>query len=323
MSHRRKSQRRPARFVIAAVALLVAAAVAVAVGRHQDQKDVAARGPMPVHLPLGTESYVGVYNTRSPGSFDGVTDFSRNTGVTPDLAMYYSSWYEPFRSTFARTAASHGAVPVVQMEPSGVKIASIATGKYDAYLSAFASSVAAYKGPVILSFGHEMNGSWYTWANTHTAPAAFVAAWRHIVTLFRNFGAKNVTWLWTVNIINKQKDNFIPAPAAWWPGSKYVTWVGIDGYYLKSPWTFAPLFGPTIAAVKQLTHDPILISETGAAPEANKAAKIANLFEGIRAYGLLGFVWFDAVGVKDWRLTTAAEYTAFRQAAKSYKSPVS
>ncbi|HEY1641287.1 MAG TPA: glycosyl hydrolase [Streptosporangiaceae bacterium] len=324
MSHRRKRQRKPARLVIAAVAVLVAAAVAVAVGRHET-RDVAARGPMPVHLPLGTESYVGVYNPRSPASFDGVADFTKATGVTPDLAMYYSSWYEPFRSAFARTAASHGAVPVVQMEPSDIKIASIATGKYDAYLSSFASSVAAYKGPVILSFGHEMNGSWYSWGNTRTAPAAFVAAWRHIVTLFRNFGAKNVTWLWTVNIINKKKTvqkDYIPVPDAWWPGSKYVTWVGIDGYYLKSPWTFAPLFGPTIAAVKQLTRAPILISETGAAPEANKAAKIANLFAGIRAYGLLGFVWFDAIGVRDWRLTTPAEYTAFRQAAKAYKRPV-
>jgi len=322
MSHRRTRQRKPARIVIAAVALLVAAAVAVAIGRH-DKQAVAATGPMPVHLPHAPESYVGVYAARSPASFDGVTAFSRATGVTPDLAMYYSSWYEPFRATFARTAAAHGAVPLVQMEPSGIPIAAVASGKYDAYLSAYASAVAAYKGPVIISFGHEMNGSWYSWANTHTSPAAFVAAWRHIVTLFRNFGARNVTWLWTVNIINNQKGNFIPSPAAWWPGRQYVTWVGIDGYYLKSPWTFAPLFGPTIAAVKQLTADPILISETGAAPEAGKPAKIANLFAGIRAYGLLGFVWFDAVGVKDWRLTSPAEYTAFRQAAKSYKRPAS
>ena len=29
--------------------------------------------------------------------------------------------------------------------------------------------------------------------------ATFVAAWRHIVTLFRAEGADNVTWLWTVN----------------------------------------------------------------------------------------------------------------------------
>ena len=44
-----------------------------------------------------------------------------------------------------------------------------------------------------------------------------------------------------------------------------LTWVGIDGYYYSSSVMFAPLFGPTIADVREITHDPILIAETGAA----------------------------------------------------------
>ena len=73
-----------------------------------------------------------------------------------------------------------------------------------------------------------------------------------------------------------------------------MNWVGIDGYYLKPSWQFAPLFGPTIAAVTKLTPDPILIAETGAVPAAGQPAKIADLFAGIRRYGLLGFVWFNS-----------------------------
>ena len=46
-----------------------------------------------------------------------------------------------------------------------------------------------------------MNGTWYSWGYRHTSPAVFVAAWRHIVTVFRAAGARNVTWLWTINII--------------------------------------------------------------------------------------------------------------------------
>ena len=149
-----------------------------------------------------------------------------------------------------------------------------------------------------------------------------MAAWRHIVNVFRQQGADNVTWLWTVNIIDMQRGN-IPSPAPWWPGSSYVTWVGIDGYYLKPSWTFAPLFGPTIKAVRALTLDPILISETGAAPAAGQPAKIADLFAGIRAYGLLGFVWFDANGIRDWRLDSPAAVAAFRRGAKTFKRPAS
>ena len=56
-----------------------------------------------------------------------------------------------------------------------------------------------------------------------------------------------MTWLWTVNIINDTQRRQDPSPGPWWPGSSYVNWVGIDGYYLKPSWKFAPLFGPTIA----------------------------------------------------------------------------
>ena len=138
----------------------------------------------------------------------------------------------------------------MQINPSGVSLAEIASGQYDSYLITYAEAVRAYRHPVILSFGHEMNGHWYSWGYTHTSPTVFVAAWRHIVTVFREVGAQNVTWLWTVNIIDP---GGIPSPAVWWPGNSYVNWVGLDGYYYQPSWTFASLFGPTIAAVRQMT----------------------------------------------------------------------
>ena len=202
---------------------------------------------------------------------------------------------------------------------TGVSIAAIAAGKYDGYLSAYAEAVRAYRHPVILSFGHEMNGTWYPWGYGRTSPADFVAAWRHIVTLFRALEVRNVTWMWTVNIVNNTQHGRIPPPAPWWPGSSYVNWVGIDGYYLKPNWQFAPLFGPTIGKVRELTSDPILIAETGATPASGQPAKIADAFAGIRAYGLLGFVWFDATDSKGqgFGISTPAAFAAFRKGASS------
>ena len=97
-----------------------------------------------------------------------------------------------------------------------------------------------------------------------------------------------------------------------------MTWVGIDGYYYTSSTTFPTLFGPTIAAVRALTGDPILIAETAAAPAAGQPAKIADLFAGTRQYGLLGFVWFDSDHMEDWRLKSPAAVAAFRRSAKAY-----
>jgi hypothetical protein len=102
-----------------------------------------------------------------------------------------------------------------------------------------------------------------------------------------------------------------------------VTWVGIDGYYLKPSWQFAPLFGPTIGTVRRLTDAPILIAETGAVPASGQPAKISDLFAGIRSYGLLGFVWFNStnnVG-QAFGLSGPAAIAAFRTGASTYGRP--
>ncbi len=212
MSHHGRARTGKSRRAVRTVAAIIAAA-AIAAGvilynKSADHHD----GPLPVNLPPASASYLGVFTKGLPNSYAGVTAFTNATGARPDVLMYYSGWYMPFPTGFATTAASNGAVPLVQMDPDKVSIAAIASGKYDGYLSEYAEAVRAYRHPVILSFGHEMNGPWYSWGYTQTSPAVFVAAWRHIVTLFRALGAKNVTWLWTVNIINDTQHGTIPPP---------------------------------------------------------------------------------------------------------------
>ena len=235
----------------------------------------------------------------------------------PNLAIYYSGWKEPFQTTFAGAAAANGAAPVVQIDPTGTALGAIADGDFDSYLISYADAVHSWRKNVIIGFGHEMNGSWYPWGYRHTSPAVFVAAWRHIVNVFRAEGDFNVTWLWTINIIDTRDG--IPSPAPWWPGSSYVTWVGIDGYYLKPNWRFASLFGPTINAVRTLTLDPIVISETGAVSGAAQPAQITDVFAGIHAYGLLGLVWFDADKNRDWLISSPTAVAAFRRSAETFK----
>ena len=306
--------------MIAALGTVIALALVYAVRTEGQHKHVA--DPKPSHqstsLSVRPSSYIGLYQSEAPGSYAGITNFTATTGIKPRIVVYYSGWFEPFKTHFAATAAAHGAVPLVQINPTDINLASVASGHYDAYLISYAEAVRSYHGPVILGFGHEMNGDWYSWGYRHTQPSTFVAAWRHIVTLFRGLGVRNVTWMWTVNITHAGKR--ISRPALWWPGRKYVTWVGLDGYYYKPSWKFAPLFGPTIAAIRELTRSPILIAETSASPATNQPAKIADLFAGIRLYGLLGFVWFNSVHDIDWRLSSPAAIAAFRRGAEKYRT---
>jgi mannan endo-1,4-beta-mannosidase len=320
VTHHTVNGRKKLRWIASAAVVIIIAAVA---GVSLYHRSADRTGPLPVDLPTTPQSYLGVYAAGTPASYNGVTAFANATGARPDVVMYYSGWFVPFPTAFATTVASNGAVPLVQMDPDGISVAGIAAGRYDGYLSSYAEAVRAYRHPVIVSFGHEMNGSWYSWGYRRTSPATFVAAWRHIVTLFRELGAGNVTWMWTVNIVNNTERGTIPSPAPWWPGSSYVTWVGIDGYYLKPDWQFAPLFGPTIASVRALTRDPILIAETGATAIADQPAKIADVFAGIHAYGLLGLVWFDSTNTigLDFTVGSPAAVAAFRTGAGTFTRP--
>jgi mannan endo-1,4-beta-mannosidase len=316
-----------------AAAIVVAAVTAVTIQKvvpeHLPTTGASAPGgsfrlhPVVITLPARPASYLGVYADGVPRSYEPVESFAATTGAHPNIALYYSGWNEPFQTSFATQAANHGAVPLVQIEPGNVSLAAIAAGNYDAYLESYANAVASFGARtgrgVIIGFAHEPNGTWYRWGFRHVAPATWIAAWRHVVNVFRRQGADNVTWLWTVNIIDIPGG--IPSPARWWPGSSYVTWVGIDGYYYKPSWEFPPLFGPTIKAVRALTLAPILISETGAAPAAGQPAKVADIFAGIHAYGLLGLVWFDADRSRDWRLTSREAIAAYTRGAKTFNGP--
>ena len=289
------------RLVMFLALVLAAAAVGVAVGR------LARSSPSPpvahASLPPELASYLGAFEPGSPPNYGVLASFDQAAGRQLDLLGYYSGWAEPFDTSFAETLRKHGVIPFVQIDPTDASVAAIAAGTYDDYLRSYANSVRNFRHAVVIGFGHEMNGSWYSWGYKHVPAPTFVAAWQHIVRLFRNEGADNVTWLWTL-----QADEPGTGPiASWWPGAQYVTWVGIDGYYYRPSDTFTSVFGQTITQLRAFTDKPVLLSETGVGPRAGQFAKIQDLFRGMAAYKTLGLVWFDkaqqgGISRQDWRI---------------------
>jgi mannan endo-1,4-beta-mannosidase len=279
----------------------------------------ASQSPAPGG-PLGSVPLVGVYEPGAPGSWSDVGSLARVSGVKPGIAGYYSSWEEPFASSFARTAWDHGAYVLVQLQPGSTTLSSIAAGRSDAYLRSFADAVASFGHPVILSFGHEMNGSWYSWGDGHEPAADFVAAWRHIVRVFRAQGAANVTWLWAVNSVAGASSDL----KQWWPGAAWVNWVGIDGYYFGTADTFGSVFGATIADIRAFSQAPLLIAETAVGTTEDRDSQIKGLFAGVREQHLAGLMWFDEAqnsGLyhQDWRLEDdPSALAAFAAGAMAY-----
>jgi hypothetical protein len=301
---------------MATVAAMVAAVLLAVAGCLTP---LTSRTPL-APVPAPASPLVGVYEPGAPAGWSGVAGFTAATGVKPGIVVYYSPWRDPFAASFARAAWGHGACVLVQLQPDGVTLSSIAAGGSDAYLRSYADAVVAFGHPVILSFAHEMNGTWYPWGEGHEPPAAFVAAWRHVVRVFRTEGAANVTWLWTVNSVNGASRSL----SQWWPGAAWVSWIGVDGYYFRATDSFESVFGSTIAGIRAFSGAPLLIAETAVGTTVSREQQIDALFAGVRARRLAGVVWFDEAqhaGLyhQDWRLEDdPSALAAFTAAVATY-----
>jgi cellulose synthase (UDP-forming) len=283
---------------------------------------VAGQGGTPV-IGRG-HPIIGMYDSGIPDSWTPVAQWNKAVGTPAGMILYYNGWGQGFQAGFAATARAHGAELLVDLDPTGTQnLAQIAQGAGDAWLRSYAQQVAQYRYPVVIAFAHEMNGNWYPWGYGHQPASAYVAAWRHVVRLFRAAGASNVTWMWTVNAVNA----YSPPLRQWWPGKAWVNWVGIDGYYYYSTDTFTSVFGLAVAQIRAFTNTPIMIAETAVGTTSDRETQINDLLAGVRADHMLGFVWFDEAqndGIyhQDWRLQDdPAALAEFKVVARRYAAP--
>jgi hypothetical protein len=311
------------RLVLLATVAMAVAALAFAIPRVLPRPTP----PPAVHAPLPPKpaSYLGAFEDGAPPAYQPLQGFGKTAGRPPDLVGYFSGWVQPFDLSFAKSVHAHGATLLVQIDPTYASVPAIAAGVYDSYLRSYAASVRGFGQPVILGFGHEMNAPWYPWGYRHVSPRIFVRAWRHIVTLFRQQGARNVTWLWTINAAGRTG---VRPAAQWWPGPNYVTWIGIDGFYYRRSDTFRSIFANTIDHVRSFAPDkPVLLSETAVGPAAGQILKIANLFDGMAKYKTLGVVWFDisqhdGIYHQNWRIEdSGAAQPVFQLGVRDQMNP--
>src|SRR5258708_4608738 len=206
----------------------------------------AGAGPCAGGLP---EPFAGV--AVNPGIRAHVASFERATGAHVRVAEFYNAFDAPFQKWEAQQALAANALPLIQLNPRDISLALIAAGRYDAHLRQYADAVRAYGCRVALSFGHEMNGWWYTWGRPWTTPATFIAAWRHIHDVFAARHVTNVIWSWDPTHQYKQYQHGKVASFAseWFPGNAYVDWIGVDGY-LGAGQGFADVFGRQLRDIR-------------------------------------------------------------------------
>jgi len=145
-------------------------------------------------------------------------------------------------------------------------------------------------------------------------PEDLVAAWRHIHGIFRQVGATNVTWVWSVNHVSAPATRQI-ALERYWPGSRFVDWIGISGFNwgpTRPGTTWVDFHAVYRKRYRELLRfrRPIVLTEIGA-PEigGDKAAWIRDSIEAmLRDYPRIrGFVWYDRRDDRrrDWRIDSS------------------
>jgi len=240
-------------------------------------------------------------------------------GITANaITMYYSVGAAINSQSMVDLCDDHR-LPIIDMGSDTQSLSKIASGADDRYFESLAATLGALQVPIGFDFDHEFNGNWYAWGYERVEPAQFIAAWRHIVTIFRDSGATNVIWIWNPNVTMAGTTNDLQA---WYPGNAYVNWIGLDGYFFGSTQTYAGVFDYTINQVRKFTKLPLIIVETGASPASVPARAITSLFEGVaKTPGMLGLIYFDydKTSVHNWYINNdPSALKAFRAGAVAY-----
>ena len=267
----------------------------------------------------------------------GLDAYTRLVGRTPAEVMWFQSWSEPlYYSQQRQTLLRRGVTPVVTWMPEtrggGVPLGDIVAGRWDAYLRSSAALAKAFHAVMFIRFAHEMNLSTTQYGPGHSGntPVLFIAAWRHVVDVFRIAGVRNVRWVWSPNVDCLGRCPF----ANYYPGDSYVDWVALDGYNgpgsIRLPWrSFRTIFAASYAELTALTSRPIMIAEVASSETGgDKAAwirsglltDVATSFPRVRA-----LIWFDRLKEADWRVNSSlAALAAWRDVVGSplYSGPM-
>jgi mannan endo-1,4-beta-mannosidase len=264
------------------------------------------------------EPFAGIATSGDFGA--KVAGFRRYAGSHLRLVEFYNRFPGPFQSSAAQQVVNMHELPLIQLDPRQISLAKLAAGAYDSSIRSYAREVKAFGCHVVLSFGHEMNGWWYPWGLPGTTPRAFKAAWRHFFGIFAAEHVTNVIRSWDPSHEHVHyRSGKVAWPASmWFPGNKYIDWVGIDGY-LTPGHSFDNVLRFQLRNIRRVTHKPIYLAETGVADSAIQARQIAGLFKGIWRWHLAGLVWFDQDRRAAWSLGgKPRKDAAFRRAVARF-----
>lgn len=215
-----------------------------------------AERPLPTLVPPEGSAWFGM---NLDWANDSVAAASERLGATPSVWVQFAAFpLDPEQRAnldafVEQVAAVHG-IALLTLEPHGGldTVTPEAAADLASVLNAYWTNSGV---PTIVRFAHEMNGSWYPWAQQ---PEAYVAAFRTVAEAVHD-GAPASAMAWAPNegsgypftggqfasddpVLDTNGDGTISNAddpySPYWPGDDAVDWVGMSLYHwgLAYPW---------------------------------------------------------------------------------------
>ncbi len=286
----------------------------------------------PISAPPSGKLYHGCYfggvgtDTHDPSEHDvtpaDVARYEDTVGAQATWVYFSDNWFESraFPTATCSWIRQVGKIPYVRLmlrsdaeQKHGEKtftLARIIAGEFDADLRRWAEDAGKFGAPILIEWGTEPNGDWFSWngkwnGGAAKGPERYVAAYRHIVDTMRAAGAANLQWVWHVNWLDEPERKW-NAFENYYPGSDYCDWVALSVYGPTTPLTrdgTESFRFKMQTAYPRLTKaapgKPLLVAEFGCDlhnPHCDAAAwargALAEIFSG-KWPAIIGFCWWN------------------------------
>jgi hypothetical protein len=275
-----------------------------------------------------TSIYVGSFFDFGPTE-DNITtekieEYKNLTGKSMAWGYFSNNWFTDisFPGEKAGVLTSQKVIPFIRLMPRSnlelgyqdtpYSLYAIANGDFDDELENWFSEAREFKYPIMIEFGTEVNGSWFTWNGRWNGrggtdgygdntipdgPEVFIDAYRRIIDISRKMGANNILWIYHANSISQPKKDW-NSLLAYYPGDTYIDIIGLSVYGSIAdgdPWeSFDSILAPAYDVVSK-TNKPIIIAEFGVRETTEKTLWIHNAFS-----SLIKRNYPNIVGISYW-----------------------
>jgi mannan endo-1,4-beta-mannosidase len=265
---------------------------------------------------LGTAMF-GAYIKGAVWNKDILLELETSLDHEFKILHWFTNWDTPFEGTMVKRILELNRIPLITWQATGKPLSAISEGRYDTYLRGWAKGVRDIQGEVYIRLFPEMNGNWTSWNGN---PKQLVAAWQHIVTLFRQEGATNARWVWSPNVTDEPSIE-ANRMELYYPGASYVDVLALDGYNwgttrIYTTWKrFEDIFQTPYERVTALGKQQVWLAEIASTEHGgDKATWINDMLDSTAFPRINAVVWFNENKETDWRIESSQQsLSAFRE----------